>query len=87
MEVLSIMYMDPFPAENVADILVQCALQMKLPILRSAWVTECHAVWKQGDDVDLREVPQTPTMGGARAYTYSNFRASHPIDSPYSLSS
>ncbi|KAF9790343.1 hypothetical protein BJ322DRAFT_1035700 [Thelephora terrestris] len=32
-----------------------CALQMKIPILRSTWVTECHAIWKQGDDVDLRE--------------------------------
>ncbi|KAF9650190.1 hypothetical protein BDM02DRAFT_3259867 [Thelephora ganbajun] len=32
-----------------------CALQMQIPILRSTWITECHATWKQGDDVDLRE--------------------------------
>lgn len=51
------MYASPLSVDQVADTLVQCALQMKIPILRSAWVTECHAIWKQGDDVDLREVP------------------------------
>ena len=39
---------------------------MKIPILRSTWITECHAIWKQGDDVDLREVPHIPTVKAAK---------------------
>ena len=66
MEAQSIMHVDLFLVNYAANMLLQCALQMKVPILRSTWVTECHAIWKQGDDVDLREVPPIPIMRATR---------------------
>ena len=51
------MYVDLLLVSYVADMSLQCAVQMKIPILRSTWIAECHAIWKQGDDVDFREVP------------------------------
>ena len=87
MGVQSTVWVDWLRADGVADTLVQCALQMRIPILRSVWVTECHAIWKQGDDVDLREVPPSPTMGGASANVRSHSRASRPTDSLSSPSS
>jgi hypothetical protein len=87
MEAQNIMYANLLSADDVADVLLQCALQMKIPILRSTWVTECHAIWKQGDDVDLREVPPTPTAGATSTYIRSRSRASCSTDFLYSLSS
>jgi len=55
-------YADLLPVNYVANMSLQCAVQMKIPILRSTWITECHAIWKQGDDVDFREVPSIPAM-------------------------
>lgn len=61
MEAQNTMHVNLLPVECLADISPQCALQMKIPILRSTWITECHAIWKQGDDFDFREVPPIPT--------------------------
>ena len=55
-------YADPLLVNFTANVPPQCAVRMKIPILRSTWITECHTVWKQGDDVDFREVPSIPTM-------------------------
>lgn len=55
-------YVRPSLVNFIANTSPQCAVQMKIPILRSTWITECHTVWKQGDDVDFREVSSTPTM-------------------------
>lgn len=86
MEAQSTMYVGLLPAEYVADMILQCALQMKIPILRTTWVTECHAIWKQGDDVDLREVPPIPTTEAPGTYICSRSRALCLTDSQYSLS-
>lgn len=59
-------YVDLLLVSYVADLSLQCAVQMKIPILRSTWITECHAIWKQGDDVDFREVPPVPTTLATR---------------------
>ncbi|KAF9230965.1 hypothetical protein BU15DRAFT_91011 [Melanogaster broomeanus] len=32
-----------------------CALMHKIPIMTPAWITEAHAIWLRGDDVDLEE--------------------------------
>ena len=56
------MHVDLLLVNYVADMLLQCALQMKIPILCSTWITECHSIWKQGDDVDFREVPPIATI-------------------------
>ena len=56
------MYVRALPVILIANTSPQCAVQMKIPILRSTWITECHTVWKQGDDVDFREVPSMPTL-------------------------
>lgn len=32
-----------------------CALQLKIPILLSEWITECYEVWLRGDDIDVQE--------------------------------
>jgi hypothetical protein len=35
---------------------IQCALERKIPILKSSWITESYQIWLRGDDVDLEEV-------------------------------
>jgi hypothetical protein len=35
---------------------LQCALERKIPILKSSWITESYQIWLRGDDVDLEEV-------------------------------
>lgn len=87
MEARSITYVALLLADDVAEMPLQCALQMKIPILRSTWITECHSIWKQGDDVDLREVPPMPIVETPGTYICSRPRASRPIDCQYSLSS
>ena len=66
MEAQNMMHVDLLLVNYVADISLQCAVQMKIPILRSTWITECHTIWKQGDDVDFREVPPIPTIRATR---------------------
>lgn len=62
MEAQNMTHVDLLLVNSTANMSPQCALQMKIPILRSTWITESHAIWKQGDDVDFREVPPIPTV-------------------------
>jgi len=87
MEVQSIMQVNLPLVNCVANVSLQCALQMKIPILRSTWITECHAIWKQGDDVDVHEVPPIPTVEVTKTDIHSRYRAFYPIDFPYSPNS
>ncbi|KAG9311103.1 hypothetical protein JVU11DRAFT_9012 [Chiua virens] len=32
-----------------------CALELKIPIMTPDWITEAHAVWLRGDDVDVEQ--------------------------------
>ena len=40
----------------------QCALERKIPMLKTSWVTENYQVWLRGDDVDTVKVSRPYTI-------------------------